>query len=135
MSLIDNSNHRARTARRGRMHLGEDILLARHGSRIQSLRLDRRADRMVATLTDGTIDCASNRLLPSGPTPVEVLRAKVDAVRAETSPATRADLHIILRFSAIWLAISVVLTGVIVGLSAASGSTDLLQTSLTYPAY
>ncbi|WP_077488925.1 hypothetical protein [Sinomonas mesophila] len=135
MSLIDNPSRRARTHRRGRMHLGEDILLARHGSRIQSLRLDRRADRMVATLTDGTIDCASNRLLPSGPTPVEVLRAKVDAIRTDTASVSRAELHLLLRFSAIWLAISVVLTALIVGFSSAAGSPDLLQASLTYPAY
>lgn len=135
MSVIDNPSRRARTARRGRMHLGEDILLARHGSRIQSLRLDRRADRMVATLTDGTVDCASNRLLPIGPTPVEVLRAKVDAVRTDTASVSRDELHVLLRFSVIWLAISVVLTAVIVGFSTTTGSPDLLQASLTYPAY
>ena len=135
MSLIDNPGHRARTARRGRMHLGEDILLARHGSRIQSLRLDRRADRMVATLTDGTIDCASNRLLPSGPTPVEVLRATVDAVRTDTASVSRAELRTLARFSAVWCAVSVVLTGIIVGLSSVSGSPELLQANLMYPAY
>ena len=135
MSLIDNPSRRTRTARGGRMHLGEDILLARHGSRIQSLRLDRRADRMVATLTDGTIDCASNRLLPSGPTPVEVLRAKVEAVRADTASVSRQELRTLARFSAVWLGISVILTAIIVGISAATGSPDMLQAGLTYPAY
>ena len=135
MSLTDQPSPRGRTSRRGRMHLGEDILLARHGRRIQSLRLDRRADRMVATLTDGTIDCASNRILPSGPAPVEVLRAKVDSLCGDTLSASRAELHTLLRFSVIWLAISVVLTGVIVGVSTSTGSTELLEASLTYPAF
>ena len=135
MSLTDQPSPRGRTSRRGRMHLGEDILLARHGRRIQSLRLDRRADRMVATLTDGTTDCASNRILPSGPAPVEVLRAKVDSLCGDTLSASRAELHTLLRFSVIWLAISVVLTGVIVGVSTSTGSTELLEASLTYPAF
>lgn len=42
--------------------LGEDILLARHGDRILRLRQDHRGGQTVASLRDGTMDAAPNRI-------------------------------------------------------------------------
>lgn len=48
------------------MHLGEDILLARHGGRISELKYHRRANMMEAVLQDGSRDSVSN-VLPAMP--------------------------------------------------------------------
>lgn len=43
-----------------RRSVGSDILLARHGNAISSMRLDRRHGQVVAVLADGTFDFAPN---------------------------------------------------------------------------
>jgi hypothetical protein len=45
--------------------VGSDILLARHGGAIASMRLDRGRGRVVAELTDGTFDSAPNLIHPA----------------------------------------------------------------------
>ncbi|WP_427016907.1 hypothetical protein ACQCSX_19745 [Pseudarthrobacter sp. P1] len=47
-----------------RHHVGHDILLARHGSAITSMRLDRANGRVVAQLADGSHDTAPNHIDP-----------------------------------------------------------------------
>ncbi|WP_125609807.1 hypothetical protein [Specibacter cremeus] len=47
-----------------RNHVGTDILMARHGHAISSLRLDRRHGQVVAVLADGTMDAAPNLIAP-----------------------------------------------------------------------
>ncbi|WP_309145217.1 hypothetical protein [Arthrobacter sp. STN4] len=47
-----------------RRSVGSDILLARHGSAISSMRLDRANARVVARLSDGTFDSAPNLIDP-----------------------------------------------------------------------
>lgn len=48
-----------------RRHLaGHDILLARHGNHICSMRVDRQAGRVVAVLDDGSTDSAPNVIAP-----------------------------------------------------------------------
>lgn len=49
----------------GRKCVGTDILLARHGSAIDSMRLDRGRGRVVAVLSDGTTDSAPNLIDPA----------------------------------------------------------------------
>lgn len=49
-----------------RRHLvGHDILLARHGNHISTMRVDRAAGRVVAFLDDGSVDSAPNLISPS----------------------------------------------------------------------
>ncbi|ALV44683.1 hypothetical protein MB46_03300 [Arthrobacter alpinus] len=48
-----------------RHSVGSDILLARHGSAISSLRLDRSRGQVVARLTDGSFDTAPNLIDPA----------------------------------------------------------------------
>ena len=58
---------------RTRQRVGHDILLARHGRSIASMRLDRHSNSVVAVLDDGTVDRAPNLIaadlaLPAGRT-------------------------------------------------------------------
>ena len=45
-----------------RQLVGHDILLARHGNHITAMHVDRRADRVVAVLDDGSTDSAPNHV-------------------------------------------------------------------------
>jgi hypothetical protein len=47
-----------------RQLVGHDILLARHGNHISSMRVDRRAGRVIAFLDDGSSDSAPNMISP-----------------------------------------------------------------------
>ena len=47
-----------------RHRVGHDILLARHGNHICSMRLDRGNGRVVALLDDGSVDSAPNLISP-----------------------------------------------------------------------
>lgn len=47
-----------------RQLVGHDILLARHGNHICSMRVDRSNGRVVALLDDGTVDSAPNLITP-----------------------------------------------------------------------
>ena len=47
-----------------RQLVGHDILLARHGNHITTMRVDRQADRVIAVLDDGSTDSAPNRITP-----------------------------------------------------------------------
>ncbi|EMY34721.1 hypothetical protein D477_008133 [Arthrobacter crystallopoietes BAB-32] len=55
---------------RTRQRVGHDILLARHGNTISSMRLDRRTNSVVAVLDNGTVDRAPNLISPDLPQPV-----------------------------------------------------------------
>jgi hypothetical protein len=60
-----------------RQLVGHDILLARHGNHICSMRVDRGNGRVVALLDDGTTDSAPNLITPElqlPPTVGSVLR-------------------------------------------------------------
>ncbi|WP_449372322.1 hypothetical protein [Arthrobacter psychrolactophilus] len=48
-----------------RHSVGSDILLARHGSAISSMRFDRAGGQIVARLQDGSFDTAPNLIDPS----------------------------------------------------------------------
>ena len=47
-----------------RQLVGHDILLARHGNHIITMRVDCQADRVFAVLDDGSTDSAPNRISP-----------------------------------------------------------------------
>jgi hypothetical protein len=47
-----------------RQLVGHDILLARHGNHICSMRVDRSNGTVVALLDDGTVDSAPNLIAP-----------------------------------------------------------------------
>jgi hypothetical protein len=47
-----------------RQLVGHDILLARHGNHISSMRVDRSNGRVIALLDDGSLDSAPNLIAP-----------------------------------------------------------------------
>ncbi|WP_104062884.1 hypothetical protein [Arthrobacter sp. 4R501] len=47
-----------------RQLVGHDILLARHGNHICSMRVDRGNRRVIALLDDGSVDSAPNLIAP-----------------------------------------------------------------------
>ena len=47
-----------------RQLVGHDILLARHGNHITTMRVNRQADRVIAVRDDGSTDSAPNRISP-----------------------------------------------------------------------
>jgi len=47
-----------------RQLVGHDILLARHGNHICTMRVDRSAGRVIALLDDGSTDSAPNTISP-----------------------------------------------------------------------
>jgi hypothetical protein len=47
-----------------RQLVGHDILLARHGNHICSMRVDRGSGRVIALLDDGSVDSAPNLISP-----------------------------------------------------------------------
>ncbi|WP_104043757.1 hypothetical protein [Arthrobacter sp. ZGTC412] len=55
-----------------RQLVGHDILLARHGNHICSMRVDRSSGRVVALLDDGTVDSAPNLIAPGLELPATV---------------------------------------------------------------
>jgi hypothetical protein len=65
---------------RSRQHVGQDILLARHGNHICATRYDRRRNCIVARLDDGTFDTAPNVIAPG------VLPPRISSVVREDGP-------------------------------------------------
>jgi hypothetical protein len=86
---------------RSRQHVGQDILLARHGSRICATRYDRRRNCIVAQLDDGTFDTAPN-VIAAG-----VLPASVATV-------LREDGHFLAKMCALYLVFAVLATAAVV---------------------
>ncbi|MGO4189553.1 hypothetical protein [Pseudarthrobacter sp. TAF60_1] len=107
-----------------RQLVGHDILLARHGNHICSMRLDRGTGRVVALLDDGSVDSAPNLIAPD-------LRL----------PATiRSVLYEDRKFFAGVATVAVILGGLLFGTSAAltgtwAGSPEMLEMLTAYSAY
>jgi hypothetical protein len=138
MSLLDSHTpHRRKgfLGRRPAMHLGEDILLARHGSRIDRFAIDRRNHRTVAVLCDGTVDYAPNRLVAVPPTPLERLAQHVQDVRDDVAPVTKTDLKVLIWFTLGWIVVSALFIVGVIALSSVTGSQNFAQAASLYPAY
>lgn len=104
-----------------RQLVGHDILLARHGNHICSMRLDRGNGRVVALLDDGSVDSAPNLIAPDLRLP----------------PTIRGVLYEDRKFFAGVATIAVILGGLLFGTSAAltqtwAGSPEMLT---VYSAY
>lgn len=138
MSLLDQSlTRRGRNRIFGRrsMHLGEDILLARHGARIDRLTHDRRNNRMVAVLCDGTVDYASNARLATAPTPLERLSQQIQDVREDKAAVSKADLKVLGWFTAGWAVVSALFIVGIIALSTVTGTQSFAQAATLFPTY
>lgn len=105
------------------MHVGEDILLARHGHRIERLKVDRRANTVFATLDDGSWDYASNVIFVP---PV---------AKDKESGFTAADGKFLARLIAGWAALSAVLMIVSMNVAGSLANAGLLDPATMYVAY
>ncbi|KHL04008.1 hypothetical protein [Sinomonas humi] len=137
MSLLDSHTPHRRKGSFGRktMRLGEDILLARHGSHISRMSHDRRNQRMVAVLDNGTVDYASNVLLAPRQTPITRLQKQIQDIRDDASPIRKADLRVLGWFTAGWAVISALFIVGIFALASTSGGAAFAQAATTFPSY
>jgi hypothetical protein len=102
-----------------RQLVGHDILLARHGNHICTMRVDRGAGRVIALLDDGSTDSAPNMISPGLAMP-ETLRSVL-----------REDWKFLTVASACTTAFAGVLVAAAVGLAGLAGDPAMLQ-MLTY---
>jgi hypothetical protein len=107
-----------------RQLVGHDILLARHGNHICSMRVDRGNGRVIALLDDGSVDSAPNLIAPGLrlPETVEIV--------------LRGDL----RFFAALSGVAVILGGLTFATSAAlagamAGNPEMVEMMTAYSAY
>ncbi|WP_120520333.1 hypothetical protein [Arthrobacter celericrescens] len=106
-----------------RQRVGHDILLARHGNHISSMRLDRSNDRVVAVLNDGTTDSAPNLISPLLEMP-ENLRSVL-----------RSDWRALVLGSAMMLAIGLLAAAVSIALTGNMSDEQLAQLSYSTSMY
>jgi hypothetical protein len=104
-----------------RQLVGHDILLARHGNHICTMRVDRSAGRVVALLDDGSTDSAPNLIAPG--------LAMPDTLRS----VLREDWKFLTVASAVTTAFAGLLCAAAVGLADLAGDPAMVQ-MLTYAA-
>jgi hypothetical protein len=117
------------------MRLGEDILLARHGDKIVSLRLDRKSDSVVAVLSDGSTDSARNSLVDMRPritaSPVLSIGRLAGDFQADKLSIKRDEAKLIAKLGALWGGIALSLAGGILWMTYNSADPEMLQALLT----
>ena len=106
-----------------RQLVGHDILLARHGNHISTMRVDRANDRVIAFLDDGSTDSAPNLITPGLDLP-ETVRSVM-----------RNDWKFFAVVTACLTGLSGAMIAAAVGLSGMSSDPALAQLLATYPAY
>jgi hypothetical protein len=106
-----------------RQLVGHDILLARHGNHISTMRVDRANDRVIAFLDDGSTDSAPNLITPGLDLP-ETVRSVM-----------RNDWKFFAVVTACLTGFSGAMIAAAVGLSGMSSDPALAQLLSTYPAY
>ena len=105
-----------------RQLVGHDILLARHGNHISSMRVDRSNDRVVALLDDGSLDSAPNLITPGLRLPQTV----------------RSVLREDWKLLGAWAGMAAVMGGLMTAAAVALGTTAdpaVLEALTTYNAY
>ncbi|MEZ2391459.1 hypothetical protein AB6813_18295 [bacterium RCC_150] len=106
-----------------RQRVGHDILLARHGDHINSMRFDRANDRIVAFLNDGSVDSAPNLISPALQMP-ETFRSVI-----------RSDWKLLLVASAAMLALGALAMVLSLGLAGTLSDQQLHDLALSYTSF
>lgn len=116
------------------MHLGQDILLVRHGNDIVQLRQDRKHDITIARLRGGRTDWAPNTLAgvtPSMPeSPALRMGRLADDFKADKLPMRRDEVRFLAKLGAVWGGVALALSGGILWLTYQSANPDLMQSML-----
>ncbi|SCC25880.1 hypothetical protein GA0061083_3712 [Pseudarthrobacter enclensis] len=106
-----------------RQLVGHDILLARHGNHISSMRVDRGNGTVVALLDDGSVDTAPNMIAPDLNMPHTVRSVMREDWKL---------LSIMTGAAAAWAALMV---GAAVVIASSTGNTAALDMMYAYPGY
>jgi hypothetical protein len=106
-----------------RQLVGHDILLARHGNHICSMRLDRAAGRVIALLDDGSVDSAPNLIFPDLRLP-ETMQSVI-----------RGDWKFLAAVSGSVAALAGVMIAATVNMASLASDPALAELLTTYPAY
>jgi len=104
-----------------RQMVGHDILLARHGNHISTMRVDRSAGRVVAFLDDGSTDSAPNLIAPGLRMP--------DTFRS----VLREDWKFLTGVSALGVALGGLMLAASTALAGLSSDPALAQLLIAYP--
>ncbi len=116
------------------IHLGEDILLARHGERIVQLRQDRKHDLTIARLRDGRTDWAANTLAgmtePIPESPALRMGRLADDFKADKLAMPSGEVRFLAKLGAIWGGLSLVLSAGILWLTYQSVNPELMQSMM-----
>ncbi|MET3164537.1 UNVERIFIED_ORG: hypothetical protein ABIB19_002967 [Arthrobacter sp. UYEF10] len=107
-----------------RQLVGHDILLARHGNHICSMRVDRGNGRVIALLDDGTLDSAPNLISPGLRLP-----ETLESVLRSDWKFFAAIAGVALVLGGLMLAISAALAG------ATAGNPEMVEMMTAYSAY
>lgn len=116
------------------MHLGEDILLARHGDRIIQLRQDRKHDLTIARLHGGRTDWAANTLaglterVPESP--AMRMGRLADDFKTDKLPMPSDEVRFLAKLGVIWGGLSLALSAGILWLTYQSANPDLMQSMM-----
>lgn len=121
------------------MHLGEDILLARHGERITELRQNRKHGVTVARLQGGGTDWASNTLVDMTPritdSPVARMGRWADDFSADKLSIKRDEARFLAKVGAVWGGVVVALGAGILWMTYNSANPELLQAMMANPGF
>ena len=104
---------------RSRQHVGQDILLARHGNHICATRYDRQRNCVVARLDDGTFDTAPN-VIAAG-----LQRDTISSVLLEDGP-------FLAKMCVVYMLFALLLTGAVVALATGSGELTTVGVAAAY---
>jgi hypothetical protein len=103
--------------------VGHDILLARHGNHISTMRVDRSAGRVVAFLDDGSTDSAPNLIAPGLRMP--------DTFRS----VLREDWKFLTGVGTVGVALSGLMVAAATALAGLSSDPVMAQLMTAYPGY
>lgn len=121
------------------LHLGEDILLARHGESITELLQNRKHDITIARLRGGRTDWAANSLVDMTPritdSPVARLGRLSNDFKADKLSIKRDEARFLAKVGAVWGGVVVALSGAVLWLAYNSGNSEMLQAMMTNPGY
>ncbi|GAA0195330.1 hypothetical protein ACF046_06415 [Glutamicibacter creatinolyticus] len=107
--------------------LGEDILLARHGSNIVKLRQDRKNRQTVAYLRDGATDTAANVLGVPALTPAATFGQSVQTYLNDEAAVSRKEVRSLAKLSLGFSAFTGAVFGGLLLLAYKVGGSELLD--------
>lgn len=119
------------------MPLGEDILLARHGSSIVEMTQDRKNNLTRARLVDGSVDTASNFLVSlnamAALTPAERFSKAAGDYSADRLPVSRKEIRFMAKLTGAWTLASAAFIGGMGWVMVKFGDPELMMQVMSAP--